>query len=908
MDDPTAFGWPADANAVRPPAPPVAAPSLTLEVGEAAMEGLMASALVAQVQASSGNTRIAAGVLHSLYLGFDGSLSAWGSNTFGQLGDGTTTDRVTPTPVLTEVANLAAGSSHTLALKTDGSLWAWGSNGSGVLGDGTTTIRYTPTPVLAGVAAMAGGSDHSLALKTDGSLWVWGNNWFGQLGDGTTTDRYTPTQVLTGVAALAAGSSHTLALKTDGSLWAWGYNYYGQLGDGTTTDRATPTQVLTEVAAVAGAGYHTLALRTDGSLWAWGANGSGQLGDGTTTDRATPTQVLTGVAAMAGGGFHTLALKTDGSLWAWGYNHVGQLGDGTTTSHSSPTQVLTGVAAVAAGYMHTLALKTDGSLWAWGSNYSGQLGDGTTTNRTSPGQVTGVATDPPAAPTHFRVEAVAYPGITLAWSDTSNNELGFQVERRSGTGAWALVATTGPNTTGYTDASLSEATTYGYRVRAYNTADASAYTPEVTATLMLNAPSGLGASAVSETRIDLTWTDNSAIETAYLVERKTGTSGTWAEIATLGANVTSYADTGLAAPGTYVYRVRAANPAGYSGYSNEASATTLIPPSAPTNLTASAVSATRIQLVWEDRSDIEWEVQIERKTGADGTWGQIATAPANTILYADNVTATMTDLSYRVRAANGAGSSGYSNEAMVTAAVQRRLAAGNLHSLYLGSDGSLWAWGANGSGQLGDGTTTTRTTPKQILTGVANLAAGSSHTLALKTDGSLWAWGANGSGQLGDGTTTTRTTPKQILTGVANLAAGSSHTLALKTDGSLWAWGANWYGQLGDGTTTSHTTPIPVLTGVAAIATGGDHTLALKTDGSLWAWGANGSGQLGDGTTTTRTRPVQLMGVPTDPPAAPTSASRPFHRQASPSPGPTPAATSWASRSNVAAMRGPGPW
>jgi alpha-tubulin suppressor-like RCC1 family protein len=117
----------------------------------------MASALMAKVQASAGNARIAAGRLHSLYLGSNGSLWAWGSNGFGQLGDGTTTGRTTPKQILTGVAAVAAGDNHTLALKTDGSLWAWGSNGSGQLGDGTTTNRSTPTQVLTGVAAVAAG-------------------------------------------------------------------------------------------------------------------------------------------------------------------------------------------------------------------------------------------------------------------------------------------------------------------------------------------------------------------------------------------------------------------------------------------------------------------------------------------------------------------------------------------------------------------------------------------------------------------------------------------------------------------------------------------------------------------------------------------------------------------------------
>ncbi len=132
---------------------------------------------------------------------------------------------------------------HSLARKTDGSLWAWGSNAYGQLGDGTRTDRLSPIQVLTGVTAMAGGGYQTLALKTDGILWAWGGNDYGQLGDGTTMDRVSPVQVLTGVAAVAGGGTHTLARKTDGSLWAWGDNRYGQLGDGTTADRLTPVQV-----------------------------------------------------------------------------------------------------------------------------------------------------------------------------------------------------------------------------------------------------------------------------------------------------------------------------------------------------------------------------------------------------------------------------------------------------------------------------------------------------------------------------------------------------------------------------------------------------------------------------------------------------------------------------------------
>lgn len=142
---------------------------------------------------------------------------------------------------------LAAGAYHSLAIAADGTVWAWGDNFWGQLGDGTTTERLTPVQVdgLTDVVAVAAGAEHTIALRRDGTVWAWGGNYSGELGDGTTTDRSTPGQArgMADVVAIAAGSQHTVALRRDGTVWAWGDNYDGQLGDGTTTDRLTAVQV-----------------------------------------------------------------------------------------------------------------------------------------------------------------------------------------------------------------------------------------------------------------------------------------------------------------------------------------------------------------------------------------------------------------------------------------------------------------------------------------------------------------------------------------------------------------------------------------------------------------------------------------------------------------------------------------
>jgi len=246
---------------------------------------------------------IAGGCSHTIALRRPaGTVWAWGANGFGQLGDGTVRDfcwNPVQAQGLTDVVAIAGGWFHTLALRRDGTVWAWGSNKYGQLGDGTTTDRLTPVQVqgMADVVAIAGGVAHTIALRRDGTVWAWGWNKYVQLGDGTTTDRLTPVQVqgMADVDAIAGGYYHTIALRRDGTVWAWGSNGDGQLGDGTTTNRSTPVQVqgIADVLAIAGGGWHTLALRGDGTVWAWGSDGFDQLGDGPQTwdDRSTPVQV-----------------------------------------------------------------------------------------------------------------------------------------------------------------------------------------------------------------------------------------------------------------------------------------------------------------------------------------------------------------------------------------------------------------------------------------------------------------------------------------------------------------------------------------------------------------------------------------------------------------------------------------
>jgi alpha-tubulin suppressor-like RCC1 family protein len=318
-------------------------------------------------------------------------MQGWGFNSTGQVGDGTGNNSIkVPTTVVGlsgSITAIAAGGRHSLAL-VNGAVYAWGDNSNGELGNGTTdTSAFHGTPLAvsalsSGVTAIATGDDRDFAIR-NGELWGWGAAVF---GDGTTDVHTTPYAVPTlssGVTAVDGGHFHSLALE-NGGVVSWGANNVGQLGSASIAMGSnsllpvTVTGLSNGVTAISAGYEHNLALQ-NGVVYAWGYNAFGQLGDGSKTNRGTPVALSlpSNVSAVAAGGFHSVAL-VNGSVYAWGSDSWGQVGDASINSNRlTPVQIdpvdLTNIIAIAASANSSFALSADGSLWVWGGDDLGQL-------------------------------------------------------------------------------------------------------------------------------------------------------------------------------------------------------------------------------------------------------------------------------------------------------------------------------------------------------------------------------------------------------------------------------------------------------------------------------------------------------------------------------------------------------
>jgi alpha-tubulin suppressor-like RCC1 family protein len=744
--------------------------------------------------------QISTGAFHTCVLLADTTVRCFGANGSGQLGDGTNSQRTTPTPVpgLTKVGKVAAGGEHTCVLHTaiegepgeltevPGQVSCWGSNSDGQLGSsGASTssprrVAFSDEDKALGAVDIAAGYSHTCALMADATLRCWGSNILGQLGAGTDTQSETPLKVdgltdrtkLNGAVEVAAGLFHTCARistpSATGQVACWGHNDSGQLGVGSRDGSARPKLVQQSGTALSGASslsaglLHTC-VRLDNQLACWGNNSYGQLGNGSNSDRldAEVNSPLTAVSVASAGGFHSCIIEQLIAACS-GSNDSGQIGDDTNTDQNFFTTVKgLGVLqpeVVSGGLRHSCMLSTTRTVLCWGNNEFGQLGDGTTSAKKKPTQVIGLesVTAIHAGTTHGC--AVTSANNVRCWGENTNGQLG------DGTTVDKLTPTV---VTGLKATSLAVGSKHSCAIGIDNTVRCWGD----------NTDGQLGDGSTAQK------TAPNAI------------SGTTAKALAAGAAHTcAIVDGGSAGTADDTIRCWGRNADGQLG--DNSTTTRMAPASVTSSSTAVAIGAGRAHTCGLfDQNTASTSDDVVK------CWGDNSNGQLGDFTTSDRLTP--------VTVAGTQGAIG--------------LAVGADHACALLSSSAMRCWGANSSGQLGDGTTTQRrqATPVSGLSQARRVIAGGSHTCVIKDsssadlgDDTILCWGSNASGQFGEGATPAqRLTPAgggPGLKGIRAASTGANHTCAVSVDGTARCWGSNSKGQLGDGTTADSNVPVSV--------------------------------------------------------------------------------------------------
>lgn len=330
--------------------------------------------------------KISSGAYHTIAIAQNGTLWAWGYNSVGQIGNGTTTNQLSPVQIGTDTnwSKIATGYNHSFAIKTDGTLWAWGNNFDGELGNGNNVNQLSPVQIgTSQWLDVVGGQEFSIGVKSNGTLWTWGSNLYGQLGDGGLPTRNYPFQIGTATDWLqvAAGQYHSYALKTTKKLWAWGRNHVGQLGDNTTVLKINPVAISPSLSFdyITGGPNTGAAIDTAGALYTWGV--------GITINSHFPYQLTTfttGFTNVKLGTGHTIATRNVAGtnyFYTWGQNSFGELGNVATTlaTPTLNTLVSNPTSKIAVNFYSSQILDTNGQLHSSGQNHVGQLAIGNNT-------------------------------------------------------------------------------------------------------------------------------------------------------------------------------------------------------------------------------------------------------------------------------------------------------------------------------------------------------------------------------------------------------------------------------------------------------------------------------------------------------------------------------------------------
>ncbi|HEY5933314.1 MAG TPA: hypothetical protein VIU61_01690 [Kofleriaceae bacterium] len=682
-------------------------------------------------------SRVSAGALHTCAIDATG-LWCWGDNLFGQVGNGLTTPEILgPTRIETGTwAEVDTGYAHSCAIDEAGQLWCWGSNFNGQLGLGMQVgIRSTPAMLPGSWKSLALAWLATCAIDTSDALYCWGRSVPARGTNEADLFAPTPITVMPAWRQVASGAKHTCAIASDGSLWCWGQNYFGEVGDGMTSEVSPPTRIdaATEWRTVTVGTSHTCAVNIADELYCWGSRATGELG-APIQDSTRPTRVGTERwSDIAAGGRFTCGRRLDGSTWCWGANLMGQLGIEPAARSVMPTEVPLAITALSLGDRHACAIIGK-AVQCTGSNAYGQLGDNTGGSRLDPVLVE--VARPELLALTSRATCVSSVNDTVAcWgvNDHGEHGRGDRDERQ-------VPATFDANFAGL-------------------------------------AAGGQSVCAIADegTRRVFCWGDN---QFGQLALGSTDMTSVAAPALTLLTDV----DQVVLGRGT--------------------------DPSQPTHGCASAIN-TGLVSCWGANTSGQLGIPADAALHPTPGFVENPIGMRRITAGARHTCGVGLDDLLWCWGDNAAGQLGVPSAGVMTHAKQqvpgvwRTVSAGEGHSCAIDITDGLWCWGGNSHGQVGDQSQVNRDAPVKIDDGTlwAEVASGTRHTCAIQRDDrSLWCWGDNTRGQLGDGTTELRLRPQLASTAAwASIAAGEQSTCGTQMDGTLWCWGDNLYGQVGDG-------------------------------------------------------------------------------------------------------------
>jgi alpha-tubulin suppressor-like RCC1 family protein len=779
----------------------------------------------------------------------DGTVWAWGDNTNGQLGDGTTVAKGKPTQVkdstgegvLTDIVKISVSyEGYVAALDKNGDVYTWGINTWGNLGDGTTVRNSLPAKVanLPKITDISTSYRTTYVVDEEGNVYGFGDNGYGQIGNNTTTQSSVPVKVIghmKNVVQIGNGANQNTVLKSNGEVWSWGYNANGELGDGTTANKAYPVHtekindaaILENIIYIHSASNTVHAITTDNTVLGWGYSTTyGAVGDAATTNRTLPVlvknvgnvvaedgqNVLRDIVEIKGIQYAIIARNKQGDVFTWGNNANGELGDGTTTHKTYPTLMNTsivtnGALTIGNGTIYQFVVSNNGEIYGTGSNSNNQLTEKITSQITTLAQIgTEIKSDKDSLimqkDNEEEIEIGYNPYFSLI-NDTVIPKLDLSIYSSNETVATAEIVEGSTNKISIK--SIENGTAY-VRITDNNTNAAIVVSVKVTDFVNVDAEPQIA----------------------------------------MGENHT----VALRADGT----VWAAGQNNYGQLGNG------------TNVASSEFVQVQTKNEEDELVPLENIVQIDAgqhftlaltKDGNVYAWGY----NGNYELGQGNTT--NSNIALKVKGLDGIG---YLENIV-------QVAAGSNQSLALDKDGVVWGWAENNNGELGDGTTTGRGTPiRTKFTNVAQIQVARDGSVILKNDGTVWTCGYYpilGTGaSSGDATSTpvqVKTNSTTYLTNIVKISASARQVLALSDTGEVYAWGEGAGGKLGNNGTGNLWYATKVLAGeqggttlhdIKDISTAQLTSHAISNDGTLYSWGNNGSGAVSDGTTTNRTTPV----------------------------------------------------